>query len=194
MKSFLKRPALLLALAASLSACGGKASFDVAGTLTGLKYAGLELSDGRSTIKPTADGRFVFPNTISYGESYAVSIKTNPAHQTCTVINPSDTAGRLAVIDVVVACSVNTHSVGGTVRGLSAGQVELINGSQSGTVVVLSTSTDFKYAFTGVPYDTVYGISVLTQPDTLKCTVGSNNTGKMADADVTDINVSCVPK
>ncbi len=205
MKSFLLRPALLLALLAGLSACGGKASFEVGGTIRGLKYQGLELSDGKKSIFPTADGHYGFPDQISYADAYRVTIKNMPQHQVCAFSNnfdstdtarlsAHDTAGRVAVINDVIDCVVNTHSVGGTVSGLTAGQVELANGSKYGTFTVLSTSTDMRYAFSSVPYDEVYGITVLTQPDGLKCSFTSNSTGKMGDSDITDLNLVCVPK
>jgi hypothetical protein len=205
MKSFLLRPALTLALLAGLSACGGKASFEVGGTITGLKYPGMELNDGKSSLFPTADGHFGFPARIDYAEPYKITLKAQPAHQTClfsTNVDPADatrqtaidTAGRLASINVLLDCVVHTHSVGGKVTGLTSGQVEIINGSLFGTFKVLATDTDPKYVFTGVPYDQVYGISVLTQPEGLKCTFSGNPTGKMGDSDIGDLNLVCVPK
>jgi hypothetical protein len=205
MKSFLLRPALTLALLAGLSACGGKASFEVGGTVTGLKYAGLELSDGKTSIFPKADGHFGFPAQISYGETYKMTLKTQPAHQTClfsTNVDPADvnrltatdTAGRLAGINVLVDCIIHTHSVGGKVTGLTAGTVEIINGSLFGTFTVSATDTDPRYVFAGIPYDQVYGLSVLKQPDGLNCTFAASPTGKMGDTDITDLNLVCVPK
>ena len=53
MKSSLIRPALALALAASLAACGGsdKAEFTVAGSVTGLVYDGLVLTNAGVPLK-----------------------------------------------------------------------------------------------------------------------------------------------
>lgn len=205
MKSFLLRPALLLALLAGLSACGGKASFEVGGTVTGLKYTGLELSDGKKSIFPTADGHYGFPDRISYADAYRVTIKTMPLHQVCAFRNnfdaadaarlsAHDTAGRVAVINDFVDCVVNTHSVGGAISGLTAGQVELANGSKYGPITILSTDTTMRYTFTSVPYDEVYGITVLTQPADLTCSFTVNSTGKMGDTDITDVNLVCKPK
>lgn len=202
MKSFLLRPALTLAVLAGLSACGGKASFEVGGTITGLKYPGMELSDGKTSVFPTADGHYGFPNRIDYADSYRITLKKQPAHQTCIFINNTDdtglvsfdTAGRLAAIDAQIQCIIQSHSVGGKVTGLTTGQVEIINGSLFGTFTVKSTDTDPRYVFSGVPYDQVYGISVLKQPDGLNCTFATNATGKMGDTDITDVNLVCVPK
>jgi hypothetical protein len=205
MKSFLLRPALMLALLAGLSACGGKASFEVGGTITGLKYPGLELSDGKTSVFPTADGHFGFPTRIDYADSYKITMKKQPAHQTCMFLNNTDgndplrltsfdTAGRLATINAIVDCTTHTHSVGGKVTGLTSGSVEIINGSLYGTFTVLSTDTDPKYVFAGVPYDQVYGISVLKQPDGLNCTFSASPTGKMGDSDIGDLNLVCKPK
>ncbi len=201
MKSFLLRPALMLALLAGLSACGGKASFEVGGTITGLKYSGLELNDGKSSVFPTADGHFGFPAHISYGDSYQMTIKTQPAHQKCVFLNNTDstqllshdTAGRLAVINDNINCTVNSHSVGGAVIGLSAGSVVVINGSLYAPVTVNATDASQTYTIPGVPYDQVYGLTVLTQPDGLTCRFASNSTGKMGDNDITDLNLVCAP-
>ncbi len=202
MKSFLLRPALALAVLAGLSACGGKASFEVGGTISGLKYPGLELSDGKSSLFPTADGHYGFPNRIDYADSYRITLKQQPAHQFCAFGNNTDetglvsfdTAGRLAAIDAVILCGIQTHAVGGKVTGLTTGQVEIINGSLFGTFTVKSTDTDPRYVFSGVEYDQIYGISVLKQPDGLNCTFAASPTGKMGDNDITDVNLVCVPK
>lgn len=204
MKSFLLRPALMLALLVGLSACGGKASFEVGGTISGLKYTGLEINDGKSSIFPTADGHYGFPARVSYGDAYRITIKTQPAHQHCVFLNNTDaassqlaafdTAGRLAVINDVINCTVDTHSVGGTITGLSAGSVSLINGSLYGTITINATDTTQAYAFQGVPYDQVYGITVLTQPDGLTCTFAANSTGKMGDNNIADLNLVCKPR
>jgi hypothetical protein len=202
MKSFLLRPALTLALVAGLSACGGKASFEVGGTITGLKYPGMELSDGKSSLFPTADGHFGFPARIDYADPYKITLVKQPAHQTCVFRNNTDatglvsfdTAGRLATINAIIECVVQSHAVGGKVIGLTSGSVEIINGSLFGTFNVTSTDTDPKYVFNGVPYDQVYGISVLKQPDGLNCTFSASPTGKMGDNDITDLNLVCKPK
>ena len=200
MKSTVTRPAIVLALALGLAACGGKASFTVGGTVSGLSYPGLVLNN-KGTDLPIAVGAtsFSFPNTISYGETFDVSVKINPLHQTCAPQGASnghaiDTAGRLAVINVPITCGLNSFTIGGNISGATADGLVLTNGSAGGTVTLGTGVTIF--TFPAVPYGVSYGVTVLTQPTsgTVTCSVGPNGTGVMGDAAVADIAVTCVPK
>lgn len=208
MKSSLMRSALALSLAVGLSACGGggKAQFTIGGEVSGIVYPGLTLSSNGMTINvapPTTPGavvKFAFPNQIEYGEVYDVRITKHPDHQTCESATAypthTDTAGRLAVINVQLRCGVNAYRIGGKISGLTADGLVLANGSTGGTLTLAKATSNaaFEYAMpVAVPYDQTYGVTVITQPTGLFCTV-SNPTGTMRDADVTNINVDCVPR
>jgi hypothetical protein len=205
MKSLFRRPALVLALLAGvvLAACGGKAMFTVGGVIekntsyAGLLYSGLVLTDGGNSVTvPAGATTFAFPNQIAYGSTYNVVVGTQPLHETCAVANGADTAGRMAAIGVVVACNLNAYTIGGTVTGLTVDGLVLINGSSGGAVTVnASTTADLPvFTFGAVTYGVAYGVSVLTQPAGLTCTVAPNGTGVMGDATITTIGVSCVPR
>ena len=202
MKVTMLRATLLVAMAVGLASCGGKAKFDVGGVIEGLKYPGLVLTNGGAelAVNPPATS-FRFPNQIEYGEVYNVKIKTagtpavdvNPAHQTCQVLNPTDTAGRQASINIVIRCVTNAYPLGGKVSGLTADGLVLINGSNyQYTVPKDATSWAFPSA---IEYGSAYGVSVLTQPTSgqLFCSV-SNPIGEMGDAAITNVDVSCVPR
>jgi hypothetical protein len=201
MKSSFMRPAMVLALALGLAACGGKASFELGGVISGLQYDGLVLTNNDASDLKVAAGvtTFRFPNTIDYGASYDVKIKTNPAHQTCVLGRGVDTAGRLATIQIVIQCALQPHALGGTVSGLTADGLVLTNGS-NGLVTVAKSTTgpnfESKFSLPAVLYGDTYGVSVLSQPSggTLFCSVGPTGTGKMGDTDVADIAVTCVPR
>lgn len=193
MKSSFMRPALALALVAGLSACGGKASFTVGGIIDKLAYPGLVLANGSDTVAPAANATtFAFPKSIDYATTYDVTVKTQPAHQTCVILNGKDTAGRLATINIVASCSTNAYTIGGTVTGLTAEGLVLTNGSTGGTVPVPKDSATFTFLSNPVTYGNTFGVTVLTQPAGLRCSV-ANGTRTMGDAAVTDIAVSCVP-
>lgn len=213
MKSYLIRPAGALVLALALASCGGgdDDKFTVAGSVGGLLYPGLVLQNNGGqdlTVSPPANStervKFAFPNKIEYGDVYNVSVKTQPAHQTCGA-DPeapdgrTDTAGRLAAIDVRLACTVNAYSIGGTITGLTEANKGLVltNGSNTGTYTptedALKANKPFRYDLpVKVPYAVTYGVTVLTQPTGRFCTV-SNATGTMGDAALENINVNCVP-
>ncbi|MES2126034.1 MAG: hypothetical protein V4463_02070, partial [Pseudomonadota bacterium] len=156
---------LALALALVLSACGGgKAQFTVGGNITGLNYDGLVLTNAGANVSPKANATtFAFPNTISYGEQYNVTITGQPRHQTCQAFNYSDTAGRMASISVSIGCSQNSYVITPKVIGLTSGSVVLTNGSTGGTLTFTSTDTT-EQSFLAVNDGTTYGITVLTQP------------------------------
>lgn len=204
MTSTFIRPALALAIALALAGCGGKASFPVRGGVSGLVYDGLVLTtNGMDLAVPARATTFTFANSLSYGENYSVTAKSQPQHQTCTVgafqdssghmfASGTDTAGRLAVIDIGVSCALNAAALGGSITGLTSDGLVLTNGSVGGTVAPPAASTTF--ALPAVSYGVSYGVTVLTQPAGNTCSVSQNGTGVMGDAAVTDIVVTCVPK
>lgn len=203
MKSNIAR-LLALGLALSLTACGGgKATFTIGGHVSGLVYDGLVLNTNGQDVSvsppptiatdSTATAAYSFPKQLEYGDEYYVTVKTNPAHENCTV-NPyyaQDTAGRLASIDIPVSCQLNTFLVGGTISGLTADGLVLTNGTNGGTYTAPKDATSFTFA-SPVLYGTTYGVTVLTQPTGLFCSV-TNGAGTMGDATVSNIAVNCVP-
>lgn len=188
------RPALAIALALSLSACGGKASFPISGTVNGLKYAGLTLTaNGMDlAVAPNATS-YTFPNSLSYGDEYEVTVKSQPAHQTCAVSVGKDSAGRLASISVPVNCALNMATIGGSITGLTSAGLVLTNGSDGGTVSPAAADTTFTFASNPVAFGVTYGVTVLTQPASDVCTV-TGGAGTMGDTAIASIVVSCVPK
>ena len=216
MKSYLIRSASVLALALGLASCGGGGDDDnytVKGTVSGLVYPTLVLSnngtDDVNVAPPAKAGdpvSFSFSKKLEYGDTYLVTVKANPAHQTCRVdqfapLSYQDTAGRLASIDVRMECFVNAYAVGGKVTGLTKDNTGLVlaNGSNTGTTNIIPSTTDttgvaFDYALpTSVNYGVTYSVVVVTQPVGRTCTV-ENGVGTMGDAPVTNVNINCVPK
>ena len=198
MKLSFLRPSLLLALAVALTACGGKATFDVQGTITGLVYSGLVITNRANSdtvTVPAGATTFKLSKSIEYGTEYDVAVTTTALHQDCSIgngVNPGngkDTAGRLASINIIVTCRLNAFSIGGAVSGLSADGLVLVNGSGD-QVAVAKAATAFNFP-TAVAFDSTFGITVLKQPTGLTCRV-ANGVGKMGDAAVTNVNVSCV--
>lgn len=208
-KSTLALSALTLALAAGLSACGGGSStYTIGGTVAGLEYPGLILSNNGEDLPVAPNGRETLPGStvstpknvtysftkqLDYGETYDVVIKQMPQHQICAPAQGSrtgDTAGRLAVIDAVFVCGLVSNPVSGTVTGLTSGELRLTNGSTAMVVPGNATSTAISFAFPEVTYGQTYGITILRQPEGFTCTV-SNGVGEMGDNPVTNVAVAC---
>ncbi|MDB5961875.1 MAG: hypothetical protein JWP59_3169 [Massilia sp.] len=200
------RPAALLAVALTLASCGGKATFPVTGTVSGLLYDGLVLStNGMDVAVPAKATSFSFPNTVSYGEVYNVVQKTPPQHQSCVTVDPTtgretgtDTAGRLQSVSIIVTCATNAYTIGGTISvvnkdgtagTLADSELQLTNGSTGGTVVAAAGATTFTFS-NPVAYNVSYGVTVLAAPSNAVCTV-ANGTGVMGDAAITNISVTC---
>src|SRR5205085_2471497 len=95
-------------------------TFTVGGTVSGLSGTVVLQDNGADNLTVTADGPFTFATALAPGGAYAVTVKTNPTGQTCTVTNGSGTMGSANVTNVAVSCAANpTFTVGGTVSGLS---------------------------------------------------------------------------
>ena len=208
-----------LTLAAGLAGCGGgSSSHTVGGTVTGLSYGplvlvtnGMEISLSPKTEGVAADIAYTFPNQLDYGDLYDVNLKQigtdpttgapiyqQPPHQICEPVSGTkDSAGRLSTINAVINCGLVTNTVGGTITGLNADNLVLINGSSGGTIEVKKNAatppvypSTFSFA-TPVTYGQTYGVTVLTQPTGQTCTV-DKGTDVMRDNPVVNIAVTCV--
>lgn len=82
------------------------ATFTVGGTVTGLTGSGLVLqNNGRDDLGVVANGGFSFATALAGGSAYAVTVKTQPGGQSCTVANGSGTVGSAHVTTVDVRCA-----------------------------------------------------------------------------------------
>jgi hypothetical protein len=82
-------------------------AYTIGGTVLGLEGNGLVLTnDGADPIAPGI-GSFTFPTALATGESYDVTVQTQPTSpsQVCTVQNGSGTVADSSVTAVAVTCS-----------------------------------------------------------------------------------------
>ena len=183
--------AMLLAL--GLTACGGKATFDVSGVITGLSFNHLVLANGSDTVSPVANATsFTFPHQIDYGTAFNIVVQTPPDHQACVVTGGTGSAGHTAAIAATLTCVTNALALSGTVTGLTGTGLVLINGSVLAPVSVapVTPTADVPFAFANVTYGNTYGVTVV-DPSGQHCTV-QNGSGTMTDAGVTNVLVTCV--
>ena len=116
-------------------------------------------------------------------------MQTQPVGLTCSVSNGTGTMGSAAVSNIAVSCAANTYTVGGTITGLTAsGLVLLDNG---GDAIAISTNAALFTMNTGVAYGAAYTITVQTPPAGLVCSV-SNGSDTMGAGDVTGVSIACV--
>jgi uncharacterized repeat protein (TIGR03803 family) len=170
-------------------ACSDQA-YNVGGTLSGLTSSGLVLANGSNTL-PVSSGAtgFTMPAAVAYTSTYNVTVQTQPTGLTCSLSNGTGTMGTSAVTDVAVTCSANTYTVGGTISGLNASGLVLLNNGVDATTIS-ANATQFSMN-SAVAYASTYAITVQTAPTELVCSV-SDGTGIMGAADVTSVGIGCV--
>lgn len=164
-------------------------SYTLGGTVSGLgvgKSVILQVNGG-DDLTTSADGSFQFATALADGTAYTVSVLTNPSVQTCVASSNTGTVTGANVTSVVVTCSTNSYTVGGTVSGLSG---SIIMQDNSGDDLTINASGTFAFA-TSVTSGAVYSATVLTQPSTQTCTVTSGG-GTMSETDITTVSVSCI--
>jgi 6-phosphogluconolactonase (cycloisomerase 2 family)/environmental stress-induced protein Ves len=169
-------------------------TYTIGGTITGLSGTGLVLRNngGNDLIVPASATSFTFSTPVSSGATYAVTVFTQPSTptQTCTVTFGSGTVVSANVTNVLVACTTNTYTIGGSITGLSGtGLVLRNNGGDNLTVAANATSFTFA---TPIASGATYAVTVFTSPSspTQTCTVTSG-TGTVVSANVTSVSIAC---
>jgi len=166
-------------------------SYDVGGTVSGLVAGGTLVlrNNGGDDKTIGADGPFTFAAKVLSGAGYAVTILSAPPSQTCLVANGSGTVGVAPVTDVLVTCTTNSYTVGGTVSGLAAGGT-LVLRNNGGDDATITADGAFTFA-TPVLSGAGYAVTVQSKPASQTCTV-ANGSGTVGIANVTDVAVTCV--
>jgi 6-phosphogluconolactonase (cycloisomerase 2 family) len=201
------RGALMWLCALSLAACSGGVSstdtsasvtasqFTVGVTVTGLSGSNLVLqNNGGDNLSIPADGSFTFATPLVRGDSYSVTVWSEPGApaQTCVVTNGSGTVGTANVTGIAVACAdktTTTDTIGGTAVGvLGAG---LVLQDNAGDNLALSANGPFTFA-TALASGAAYSVTVLSPPINpyQDCAI-TNGTGTTGSANVTNVAVSC---
>lgn len=166
--------------------------FSVNVTVRGLQGT-LVLNNGSEDLSLTRDGNFAFPTLLGTATAYNVTVKTQPANQTCTV-----GAGAQGIIDkshifgIDVNCDLPLYNVFVAVAGLQGNGLVLQNNGKDDLPV--ATTGQVKFA-TPLASGQRYGVSVRTQPampgePTERCIV-VNSSGVVAQSDITTVGIEC---
>lgn len=169
-------------------ACSAE-THSVAGSIAGLATAGLVLQmNGADDLAISANaGSFEFETPIAAGSGYRITVLTQPAGLNCTVNNGTASNINADIHNVQVVCSTTTHSVSGTIAGLTgAGLVLRNNGADDFTAAAGSSS--FQFA-SPIADGGAYTVTVLSQPAGQACSI-VNGSGT-AQSNVTNIAVTC---
>ena len=187
-KVFKAVSACLVVLASTIYAAAAT-DFTIGGTVSGLSTgASVTLLDnGGNALKVTANGTFTFTTALATGASYNVTASVQPTGELCTVTNSSGKVASANVTNVAVGCKV-THTIGGTVTGLSTGaSVTLLDNGANALKVTANGTFTFT---TPLVVGAAYKVTVSVQPTGELCTV-TNGTGTVAAANVTNVAVAC---
>ncbi|MEC5162421.1 MULTISPECIES: hypothetical protein [unclassified Janthinobacterium] len=195
MKLSYPRTLAALTIVLSLSACGGKESFQVNGTLSGVSDNDLVLTNNGDTVAPKKDDTsFTFPKQIDYGTAYNITAN-QPAHMNCSVAGGSGSAGHFTSITATVVCTRQTRLLGGSVTGLKVGNtVKLANGKIETITVTGTAAASVAFQFAVVADGTPYSVVVVPpQPNAPNqtCSV-ANGAGVMGTAAVSNVLVTCI--
>ncbi len=146
---------------ATITVSCASSGYLIGGTISGLRGTGLVLATGISTVAPSATATsFLFPTGLATGDSYVVSVQTQPAGQTCVITNATGTIATSNVTNVAVACGAPAYTVGGSIAGLAGGGLVLQdNGGDDLFVAAGASSFVFQTSLaSGAPFE----ITVMT--------------------------------
>ena len=152
--------------------------------------------NGADDLSVTSNGSFSFTTTVASGDSYAVTVATQPGtpKQTCVVTSGTGSVVAADVTDVVVTCTTDTLEIGGTVTGLASSESVVLQ-DNGGDDLTLPADGTFQFA-TAVASGQTYTVTVKTDPETplaQTCTV-TGGAGTVGAADVTTVAVTCATR
>lgn len=168
-------------------------TYTIGGMISGLAGTGLVLEDnGGDSLPVTANGSFTFPTPIDSGDSYNVTVQTQPAGENCVVSAGTGTATS-AVSNIGVACTSSTYTVGGTVTGLAGTGLMLQNNGTDTLTIANPNQVPYTFTFaTALADGTAYSVTVSSQPTSpaQSCVVTSGGAGT-SSVNVTNVQVTC---
>lgn len=203
----LSRRLAALALSAGVAACGGGSgdptgtatppagpptSHAVAGVVSGATGAlVLQLNAGNDLSVP-ADGAFAFSGRVSAGSAWAVTVRTQPPGQVCSVANGAGASIGADVGTVQVGCvnlPPDSLRIAGTVTGLAGSGLVLRN--SDGSLLAVAGNGGFAFPV-ALLNGSAWAVTVSAQPrmPTQACTV-ANGSGTLAGANVGNVAVTC---
>jgi hypothetical protein len=158
---------------ASASTHAAAANFTISVAVNGINGTLVVQDDKSDTLTFTASGTKTFATSYASGSTYSVTVKTQPAGQTCTL--SKNASGTINANITVTASCVTTFTVSVAVTGLSGTLIVQDNKSDLLTFTKNNTQT---FA-TGYPSGAAYTVTIVTQPVGQTCTLSSNSKGSI---------------
>ncbi len=166
-------------------------SFPITGAISGQTGSVVLQDNGGDNLTVAANATtFIFATAVGEGMPYAVTVKTAPTGQQCTVSNGSGTVSTFPPTGISIVCKT-VYSVGGTLSWTPSNVGTVVLQNNGGDNLTLTSSqTGFTFA-TRVASGSQYHVTVLTQPTGETCTV-TNGGPTTISANVTNVSISCV--
>jgi hypothetical protein len=176
---------------ASVAVTCSSNTYSLGGIVSGLT-AGMQVTlddNGADALTVMANGAFTFVTPVAAQASYSITVGTQPTGQTCTVSAASGNNVLNNVNSVVVTCSTDTYTIGGSLTGLSSG-AQITLDDNGADPLVLTADGAFTFA-TPVTYGGSYAVTIGTQPNGQICTISSGS-GSNVSANQSGISVNCI--
>jgi len=140
--------------------------------------------DKTDSLTFTTNTTKTFASTYASGSTYAVTIQTQPATQTCTL--GSNSSGTITANTTVTATCVTNFTISVTTTGLVGTLVVQDDKTDSLSFTTNSTKTfASKYAS-----GSTYSVTIQTQPASQTCTLSSNASGTITAN--TTVTATCI--
>jgi uncharacterized repeat protein (TIGR03803 family) len=167
-------------------------TYSLGGVVQGLSGTGLVLANGGTTLSvPSGAQTFTFPNAIAFGSSYGISVRAQPTGLVCVVSAGSGFMPANPIASIVVSCTPQTFTIGGTITGLgSFTGIVLANGTD--TLAIPANATSFTMP-ASVGIGAPYSVAIAQPSPAMNCSV-ANGSGVIPAANVTNIAVTCTPR
>ena len=166
-------------------------SIALGGAVSGVEGSGLVLVESVSgQTVAIAAGSTSWQTTLPDGSDWSVALQVAPSgpSQSCTIANATGTLAGVDVDNVDVACGTDAFDVGGSISGLQASGLALVE-SESGQVLAIPAGAG-SYAFQLLD-GSAYDIQVQSQPTGQVCSIVAGS-GTLQGADALDSAVQCV--
>ncbi len=172
------------------------ASYSIGGNVMGLTGGTLQLdlahpASPGSTISIAGNGSFNFdPDLVTDGDTYSVTVATQPIGQTCAVTNGSGTVtDDVTTVAVTCTASTATFTIGGTITGLTGAGLTIENGSANGSNPAAGAATFTLPNAVGNGFE--YNVGISAQPAGQTCVLVKSH-GIVSGANVANVDVQCI--
>ncbi len=165
----------------------------IGGTVTGLDIASTGLilqNNGGDDLSITANGNYTFATGVLDGQTYAVTVLTDPTlpNQTCIPTNATGTVSA-NVTSVDITCTTNAFSIGGTIAFTTAGQTLVIQNNLGNDLTLTNADSNFVFT-TPITDGLTYDVTELTPPAAGNCSI-TNPSGTITGTNVTNVAIVC---